>query len=175
MIYSVWAWVFINMKSLWFSWDFAGLFWTINLTAVVIVPLWVTSTLYYSAERWILPVADDLLVKQNDYCVFHCKYRTPFICSGGIIGKESCLSNVSMTLWILMTDFMATFSKDNLGCTPNNRRTKRCKITSPTEKNLNIMLGEYLVMSCPLTSFFASSDVLNFQGKTLWEIVGYVM
>lgn len=116
MIYSVWGWDFINMESLWFSWDFAGLFWTINLAAVVIVPLWVTSTLYYSAERWILPVADDLLVKQNDYCVFHCKYKTPFICSGGIIWKKSCLSNVSLTLWILMTGFMATFSKDNLGC-----------------------------------------------------------
>jgi len=107
MIYSVRGWDFINMKSLWFSWDLAGLFWTINLAAVVIVSLWVTSTLYYSAERWILPVADDLLVKQNDYCVFHCKYRTPFIGSGGLIGIGSCLSNVSLTLWILMTDFMA--------------------------------------------------------------------
>lgn len=59
-------------------------------------------------------MADDPPAKQNDYCVFQCKYETPFVCSDRIIGKESCLSNLSLTLWILMTDFMATFNVDNV-------------------------------------------------------------
>lgn len=48
---------------------------------------------------------------------------------------------------------------------------KKILITSPTEKNLNIVLGEYIVMSCPLTSFFASSDVLNSRARRYKELL----
>lgn len=48
---------------------------------------------------------------------------------------------------------------------------KKILITFPAEKNLNIMLGEYVVMSCPLTSFFASSDLLSSGARRYAGIV----